>query len=356
MRNAEPVSPTREVQRRLVAHKCTTNNDSLSTTQVRPYFYVTDYLGSVRMVCDGMTGEVRQSLEYLPSGEIFRAENYPEQSYMFCGKELMTMHGWNMYDSNARFQHSRQPRFSSLDPLAEKYYNLSPYNYAGNDFVNLVDYGGDSIVMRTPDSNGEYHNYTFDLQRFGFYDSNGNALYNDASRKVLRAFSELMKGKRGTRLVSDLSSMEECVLIEVAVGESKNIEADWTSDGFHSAVRWFPEAETLDGLPSFISLAHELAHSEDRLNGTLDSSTWFITESNNGISKRVPKAEIYSTFVENQIRAEHNIPLRTHYACDANGRWIGGQVIRNNASLYFDKSGNHRPNYSKIKKTNRYVF
>ena len=31
-------------------------NDTLSTTQVRPYFYVTDHLGSVRMTVDGVTG------------------------------------------------------------------------------------------------------------------------------------------------------------------------------------------------------------------------------------------------------------------------------------------------------------
>ncbi len=92
MSHAEPVSPTRKVRRRLVAHQCMTNNDSLSTTQVRPYFYVTDYLGSLRMVCDGITGEVRQSLEYLPSGYVFRSDNYAEQPYMFCGKELVKMH------------------------------------------------------------------------------------------------------------------------------------------------------------------------------------------------------------------------------------------------------------------------
>ena len=117
-------------------------NDTLSATQVRPYFYVTDYLGSVRMTVDGVTGGVEQSLEYLPSGYVFRSDNYAEQPYMFCGKELVKMHGWNMYDSNARFQHSKQPRFSSIDPLAEQYYSFSPYNYAGNDPVNAADPSG----------------------------------------------------------------------------------------------------------------------------------------------------------------------------------------------------------------------
>ncbi len=80
------------------------HGEPVSTTQVRPYFYVTDYLGSVRMVCDGITGTVRQNMEYLSSGYVFRSDNYAEQPYMFCGKELVMMHGWNMYDSQARYR------------------------------------------------------------------------------------------------------------------------------------------------------------------------------------------------------------------------------------------------------------
>ena len=156
-------------------------NDTLSTTQVRPYFYVTDYLGSVRMTVDGITGEVRQSLEYLPSGYVFRSDSYAEQPYMFCGKELMTMHGWDMYDSFARFQHSKQPRFSSIDPLAEKYYNLSPYNYAGNDPVNAADPSGMTLFIL--DENGRLLGFN-NGPLFCDYDQiaivhNGKLVYSD---------------------------------------------------------------------------------------------------------------------------------------------------------------------------------
>ena len=91
------------------------------------------------MVCDGITGEVQQSIEYLPGGHIFRSENYGTQPYMFCGKELITMHGLSQYDSNARFQHSTQPRFSSIDPLADLNYDISPYAYSSCDPVNKID-------------------------------------------------------------------------------------------------------------------------------------------------------------------------------------------------------------------------
>jgi len=109
------------------------------TRSLSSHYYVTDYLGSVVAVCSGGTGAVEQSLEYMPSGAIFSATNYGAQPYKFCGKELITMHGWDMYDSFARYQYARLPRFSTMDPLAEWDYATSPYAYCQNDFVNLAD-------------------------------------------------------------------------------------------------------------------------------------------------------------------------------------------------------------------------
>ena len=99
------------------------------------------------MTVDGVTGVVEQSLEYLPSGYVCHSENYGRQPFRFCGKELLTMHGWDMYDSFARFQHDYLPRFTQMDPLAEKYYHASPYNYAGCDPVNAVDPSGKDVYI-----------------------------------------------------------------------------------------------------------------------------------------------------------------------------------------------------------------
>ena len=56
--------------------------------------------------------------------------------------EEVELHGFDMYDSGARWQYSLIPRFSTIDPLAEKYYHLSPYAYCAGDPVNLVDPDG----------------------------------------------------------------------------------------------------------------------------------------------------------------------------------------------------------------------
>ena len=103
-----------------------------------PYVFVRDHLGSVRLVCNGNTGEVVQSLEYLPSGVIFRSRNFDRQPYRFTGKELLSAHGLDWYDSGARMQEFHIPRFTTMDPLCEKYYSISPYAYCNNNPVNYV--------------------------------------------------------------------------------------------------------------------------------------------------------------------------------------------------------------------------
>ena len=109
-----------------------------------PYVFVRDHLGSVRLVCNGNTGEIVQSLEYLPSGVIFRSRNFDRQPYRFTGKELLSAHGLDWYDSGARMQEFHIPRFTTMDPLCEKYYSISPYAYCNNNPVKYVDPDGES--------------------------------------------------------------------------------------------------------------------------------------------------------------------------------------------------------------------
>ncbi|MEG1723267.1 MAG: RHS repeat-associated core domain-containing protein [Bacteroidales bacterium] len=76
------------------------------------------------------------------------------QPNRFCGKEELTMHGYDMYDSKARFLTSKCLRFTSLDPLVEKYYSISPYAYAANNPINMIDPDGRD-VYRYDDKMGE---------------------------------------------------------------------------------------------------------------------------------------------------------------------------------------------------------
>ena len=114
-------------------------NDTLQSAWVRPYAYVQDQLGSVRLVIDATSRDTVQSLEYLPTGKIWRSAHAAFQPNKFCGKEALTQNAWDVYDSLARFQRMAYPRFTSPDPLAEKYYGVSPYAYSSNDPINRID-------------------------------------------------------------------------------------------------------------------------------------------------------------------------------------------------------------------------
>jgi RHS repeat-associated protein len=73
--------------------------------------------------------------------------NSERQPYKFGGKELDEMHGLNWYDQGARPFDAIIPRTPTMDPLAEKYYNTSPYVQWGNNPVRFIDPDGREVVI-----------------------------------------------------------------------------------------------------------------------------------------------------------------------------------------------------------------
>ena len=64
------------------------------------------------------------------------------QTYKYNGKELDRINGLDWYDYGARNYDAALGRWHVVDPLAEKYYKVSPYAYGGNNPVNRVDFYG----------------------------------------------------------------------------------------------------------------------------------------------------------------------------------------------------------------------
>ena len=130
-------------------------------------YFITDHLGSVRAVVNA-DGEVVEQNDYMPYGTLHAnsALQKSDNRYLYGGKELQTDFGVNYYDSFARFQRT-DGAFNSIDPLAEKYYSMSPYAYCAGNPVNLVDPDGeDWYSVTTQDGNGneitsyKHTNYT----------------------------------------------------------------------------------------------------------------------------------------------------------------------------------------------------
>jgi len=66
---------------------------------------------------------------------------------IFNGKKFNPMSGVNLYDYGARFYDPAIGRFTTQDPLAEKYGPTSPYVYCLNDPVNKFDPDGKKVVF-----------------------------------------------------------------------------------------------------------------------------------------------------------------------------------------------------------------
>ena len=106
------------------------------------HYYLTDHLGNNRVVVNA-SGTLAQKNHYYPFGSIFAGTTGPDkQSYKYNGKELDLMHGLNLYDYSARYYESSIGRFTSVDPLAEMYYNISPYAYVANSPIKHIDEEG----------------------------------------------------------------------------------------------------------------------------------------------------------------------------------------------------------------------
>ncbi|MBM6672178.1 hypothetical protein H6B14_15715, partial [Phocaeicola coprophilus] len=61
---------------------------------------------------------------------------------MFSGKESQELLDLNAYDFGARMYDASLGRWNMVDPLGEKYVNLSPYNYCVNNPLVYVDPNG----------------------------------------------------------------------------------------------------------------------------------------------------------------------------------------------------------------------
>lgn len=106
------------------------------------FFYVKDYRGDVRVVLDQNNQPVELN-SYYPYGSLMAATTAEGvQSRKYGTKELDRENGLNWYDSQARMLMSDLGRTTTMDPMAEKYYSISPYAWCAGNPIRLVDLDG----------------------------------------------------------------------------------------------------------------------------------------------------------------------------------------------------------------------
>ena len=152
------------------------NNDRLSTILfdggyasvdegggIAMHFYVKDHLGSNRLVVDG-NGNIEEVNHYYPFGALMGDRcGVSRNKYKYIGKELDTMYGWNMQDHEARWYDPVLGIWHSIDMLAEKAYNISPYVSCDDNHVRYIDLDGKKKHnwIENDKNNSRYNNASY---------------------------------------------------------------------------------------------------------------------------------------------------------------------------------------------------
>jgi RHS repeat-associated protein len=120
------------------------------------HYFLKDHLGNTRAViydadADGQldltSSELLQQTDYYPFGMPFEPAPFgADNKYLYNGKEMQEDAiggvGLDWYDYGARFYDPALGRFHTPDPIAPFIPGITPYNYAFNNPVNLVDLEG----------------------------------------------------------------------------------------------------------------------------------------------------------------------------------------------------------------------
>lgn len=146
-------------------------------------YFKKDQIGSTRAVLSavGNTLQNVQSTDYYPFGLAYSTNNLNKNKYLFSGKELQdasiggTILG--LYDFGARQYDPVIGRWMSIDLLANKFPDVSPFVYCLNNPINLVDLYGLEPIEDSTDTDWWNKIYYLMNIEISAYNSLNTALY-----------------------------------------------------------------------------------------------------------------------------------------------------------------------------------
>ncbi|WP_242653612.1 RHS repeat domain-containing protein, partial [Flavobacterium psychrophilum] len=146
------------------------------------FYYHPDHLGSSSYIST-LNGQISQHVEYIAFGEVLFEEHSSsfKSPYLFNGKELDRE--TNLTNFGARYLDMKTSLWLSVDPLAEKGPEYSPYSFCFNNPMHFTDPDG-----RWPDFPASFQN-AFKGAVNGVVNS-VKQKYNDAKTSVSRSYNQ----------------------------------------------------------------------------------------------------------------------------------------------------------------------
>ena len=231
----------------------------------------------------------------------------------FTGKEKDEETGYGYF--GARYMdHELMTMWLSIDPMADKYPSISPYNYCAWNPMKLVDPDGREIWIIG--DNGNKYQY----KKGKLYNEDGSR-YKGNDAFATKVANDLCKGLCGVRKeIKTMTKSDKVITITNNEEYSNNrrnaicmLDEDAASNGIGSGSIIYYNREissTGDGKrPNFIGLAHELGHAYDGMKGCIDDTMVDSDE----YKEIIPKSEINAVRFENKARRYWGIESRTSY-------------------------------------------
>ena len=262
----------------------------LDGSPVKPCFYALDHLGSVRLVVSA-DGQVIERNDYYPSGCLI-TENIDGETvilpYKYNGKELDPMHGLYTYDYGARQYDPATTLWDRMDPLCEKYYNVSPYVYCGDNPVNAIDPDGKKVIPIRFIGSGEVTYYRSPLQFQKAMIAFGKTSFG---RQILADFTPKDKyiyGVRGNGKYADYN----LVIEEIDYTNSKEQFLHFNKNPYNT-INATTEMLNVDGKPAFY-VQFNVQRTQEELTETVSHEFTVHLSDYNDIIKAYEKEMRYS--------------------------------------------------------------
>ena len=276
-----------------------------------------DHLGNIRLSYTDNNGnlEIIEENNYYPFGLRHKGYNNvvngTHHPYTYNGKEEQEELELDWLDYGARNYDAALGRLLNIDRYAEKFEALSPYQYANNNPIYFIDVNGEYIYIHDGDNTYRYHNGATQYK-----DENGKWVNADKNTKlsdyaigtIARIQQLENSGNTGSNLVGFFKGMEN----DVTINKAKSNWSTFSNIGFKlNAATKTPTTKGILSSPDFVSLGHELAHIQDkRTRGQeIAAREWYKID-----DEKISVSEIYASHIENQIRSDSGLPLRTHYS------------------------------------------
>ncbi|MEP7094757.1 MAG: RHS repeat-associated core domain-containing protein [Flavobacterium sp.] len=215
-------------------------------------------------------------------GEVLFEEHSSSFSspYLFNGKELDRETNLSYY--GARYLDMKTSLWLNVDPLVEKYLNISPYAYVANNPINAIDPDGARIIFIVRGSTRK-QDQQLTYRKGNFYHQNGKR-YNPGKEglsptlyKVLSAYRKIEKSNDKI-LKSQLHKLETSEEIHY-IEKSPNNENAVTSSNSDNSYFGIPTGTQTEfdfdntGKDSFETIVHEMRHQFDHDIGNMEDNS-----------------------------------------------------------------------------------